>query len=509
MIEKRLFIDFAKARDAAIAPLYALALFGLIMIAGVGWDYSRMATMHSELQNAADQAALAAATQLTGVTGAMDNAEIAATTFLATDGSLWVNETKLANGDDKSRTIALVDFKFFQSWDHGSDLPGPEATTDANARYVRVTVDGRTADFALTAIGGLVSSGTIGASAVATLEASACNVPPLMVCAPTGNPGFPGTNEIGIALDLREKPQSTAEFTPGNFDLLDIDYEDIDPNQQNRTLGLNSDLLGCTAAQITTRPGARDTENTAINTRFGIYPNGQNFSCEANGDFCPAEVTRNNLVRRVSVNNKFDEATCQSTTGGDLIPASEVPVTPAVPNQGFPLDTCQTDGSTRCLSFGDGVWPWQAYFSDVHNMAPPEDLVMKKAGQPTRFEVYQWERADASRTTVEELARVPDSNGNKGTLYCTAPRPIQGTPVVPSSSQKDRRIVTVAVVDCTGESGRFDVNTFRFIDLFLLGPITGPAGAGELKAEIIGPARRADGGSGFQNFGRKKPVLVQ
>ncbi|MDZ4272481.1 MAG: pilus assembly protein TadG-related protein, partial [Erythrobacter sp.] len=70
MIAKRLFIDFAKARDAAIAPLYALALFGLIMIAGVGWDYSRMATMHSELQNAADQAALAAATQLTGVSGA-------------------------------------------------------------------------------------------------------------------------------------------------------------------------------------------------------------------------------------------------------------------------------------------------------------------------------------------------------------------------------------------------------------------------------------------------------
>ncbi|MBU2587836.1 MAG: hypothetical protein KJ872_06940 [Alphaproteobacteria bacterium] len=514
MIAKRLFIDFAKARDAAIAPLYALALFGLIMIAGVGWDYSRLATMDSELQNAADQAALAAATQLTGVSGAMANAEAAATNFLATDGSAWANETKLANEPDSpGRTVGLASFEFFQTWDHTNDVPGPVATTDANARYVRVTVDGREAFYALTSIGGLISSGLVGANAVATLEAAACNVPPLMVCAPTGNAGYPGTSEIGIALDLRERPQSSEDFNPGTFDLLDIDYEDIDPNQQNRTLGLNSDLLGCTSAQITTRPGARDTENTAINTRFGIYPNGQNFACEANGDFCPADVTRNDLVRRVSVNNKFDEATCQSATGGDLIPASEVPVVPPltapVPNQGFPLDTCQTDGSTRCLSFGDGDWLWQDYFRDVHNMAPPEDLVMKKAGQPTRFEVYQWERADASRTAVKQLARVPDSNGNGGTLYCTAPRPIQGTPVVPSSTQKDRRIVTVAVVDCDGQGGRFDVNTFRFVDLFLLGPITGPAGAGELKAELIGPAKRADGGSGFQTFGRKKPVLVQ
>jgi len=203
---------------------------------------------------------------------------------------------------------------------------------------------------------------------------------------------------------------------------------------------------------------------------------------------------------------------CDDNPGGELIPASEVPVPPLtdpVPDQGFPLDDCQTDGSTRCRSFGDGVWPWQDYFRDVHNIAPPEDLVMKKAGQPTRFEVYQWERADASRTRSKELTRVPNDKGKGGALYCTAPRPVEGTPVVPSSTQKDRRIVTVAVVDCTGESGRFDVNTFRFIDLFLLGPITGPAGEGELKAEVIGPARRADGGSGFQNFGRKKPVLVQ
>jgi hypothetical protein len=130
-------------------------------------------------------------------------------------------------------------------------------------------------------------------------------------------------------------------------------------------------------------------------------------------------------------------------------------------------------------------------------------------GRITRYEVYEWERADASRTEQRELARVPDSKGQGGTLYCSAPLPIEGDPVVPSSTQKDRRVLTVAVVDCAGNNGRFDVNTFKFVDMFLLGPMTGAAGSRELKVEIIGPARRADGGSGFQTFGRKKPVLVQ
>jgi Flp pilus assembly protein TadG len=509
MIAKRLFIDFAKARDAAIAPLYALALFGLIMIAGVGWDYSRMATMDSELQNAADQAALAAATQLTGVTGARANATAAATNFLATAGSAWANETKLANDGD-GRTVGGLNFEFFQTWNHATDVPGPAATTDANARYVRVTVGGREAFYALTAIGGLASSGLMGASAVATLEASACNVPPLMVCAPTGNSGWPTASDIGSAVDLREGPQNTENFTPGNFDLLDIDYDGVSNNEQNRTLGFNSDLLGCTAAQITTEPGRRVPQNTAINTRFGIYPNGNNFACRANGDFCPGDVTRNDLVRRVTVNGNGNNDTCENTDGGDLIPFTDIPGG-AVPKQGFPLDTCQTLGLAGCLSFGDGAWPVDTYLNDIHGTtsASIPGLDADGNGKISRFEVYQWERQVASRTAPRELARVNTTSPTRTTLYCSAPRPIEGTPVVPSPTQKDRRILTVAVVDCAGQGGRFDVNTFRFVDMFLLGPMTGQTGSTELKAEIMGPARRADGGSGFQNFGRKKPVLVQ
>src|SRR5262245_10101024 len=87
----------ASAPLYAIAPLYPIALPALIVTAGVGWDYSRLMAMDSELQNAADQAALAAATQLDGGDDAITRATAAAQDYLADADSDWVNETRMAN----------------------------------------------------------------------------------------------------------------------------------------------------------------------------------------------------------------------------------------------------------------------------------------------------------------------------------------------------------------------------------------------------------------------------
>ena len=55
---------FINDEQGAFAPSYALALTGIIAAAGVGYDYAQVAALDTEIQNAADQAALAAATQL-------------------------------------------------------------------------------------------------------------------------------------------------------------------------------------------------------------------------------------------------------------------------------------------------------------------------------------------------------------------------------------------------------------------------------------------------------------
>lgn len=511
---KRTLVSYRQDERGAVAALYAIALFGLVAIAGVGWDYGRLMAMDSELQNAADQAALAAATQLDGRAGAIARAQAAANNYLASAASDFVNVTRLAN-DGEGRPITNLTFTFYDGYDTATDTFGAVTTDDDDAKVVQVTVNGREAFYALTPVVGLISSGEIAAQAVAGLESSACNVPPLMFCAPSGNNNFPTTADIGKAVDLRERPQGSSEWTPGNFDLLQIAYDNIAPNNQNRTLGLNSDYLGCTGSAILTRPGERDTENRAVNTRFDIYPNGNNMSCQGNGDFCPAQVVRNTTqVRRITfrsnAGNGNPPPTCATATAADytLVDASTMPAGYSAASQGFPLDNCQLNGLAGCQSFGDGVWNFNQYMADVHPGASINGIDANNDGRITRHEVYNWERSDASRTVSRQIGADIAGKGNEVTRYCTHPTP-KSTAVVPSSTQKDRRVVTVASVDCTGQGGRFAIDTIRWVDLFLLGPVTGSAGSAELRAEIIGPARRADGGSGFQTFGRNKPVLLR
>ena len=79
-----------KNSDGAVGPTIALSLVGLIAAGGIAFDYARLASMDTELQNAADQAALAAVTQLDGTSGATTRAIAAAQSLLA-------NETRFAN----------------------------------------------------------------------------------------------------------------------------------------------------------------------------------------------------------------------------------------------------------------------------------------------------------------------------------------------------------------------------------------------------------------------------
>ena len=51
-----------QSTKGSVAPTVALSLVGLVAAGGIAFDYARLASMDTELQNAADQAALAAAT---------------------------------------------------------------------------------------------------------------------------------------------------------------------------------------------------------------------------------------------------------------------------------------------------------------------------------------------------------------------------------------------------------------------------------------------------------------
>lgn len=496
MTRNRLPAEFFADRSAAIAPMYAVALFGLITMAGVGWDYSRLMTMDSELQNAADQAALAAATQLTGTSGAMAAAEAAAEDYLASADSAWVNETKLSN-DGAGRAITGLTFEFYQSYDHAADTPGPVATNDESARYVRVIVDGREAFYALTAIGGTLSSGLIEADAVATLETAVCKAPKMFICAPTRE--FPTAADKGRGFVLRTLPNATDAFTPGNFGFLDPGAEikgERDKGNPNHELGKNTELSGCISSTgIQSEPGFVAPETRAINTRFDIYGPSVPSCNSSNGNFCPSQSTVSRWVYKIPVTggaaNNVATAACPSspTNNADLMKLDDALAEMEAqtnPNPGYQRDNCQLNGS--CSTIGDGDWSGQDYMNRNHGST---DLLSVSDG--SRHGVYQWELTNsASRLGVRKVGYTNRSGSPpRASLYCSYPQPTDEDPWVPSPTQKDRRVMTVASVDCTGLNGRDALDVLRWVDLFLVdaSATTGP-NAGEIMTEIVGPAQR-------------------
>ena len=99
----------------AVAPTVALSLFALIGAGGIAFDYARLAAMDTELQDAADQAALAAATQLDRAT----DSRARATAAIQDDSDshrLALNLTAFAN-DSGGATVEIDNITFCKEFD--------------------------------------------------------------------------------------------------------------------------------------------------------------------------------------------------------------------------------------------------------------------------------------------------------------------------------------------------------------------------------------------------------
>ena len=157
--------NFVRDERGAVAATYALVLIPLIAVVGLGFDYARVMGMDTELQNAADQAALAGASQLDGTSGSMERAINAAT------GNLVTNSTILSN-DGTGGTISITDTStqivFYETKADAEAGTGGFTDTSkfSDARFIQVTVDTRDANFAFTPLVGAVT-GSLNAAAVA------------------------------------------------------------------------------------------------------------------------------------------------------------------------------------------------------------------------------------------------------------------------------------------------------------------------------------------------------
>jgi len=529
MAHRRLFGRLIADERGVVAATYALALFALVAIIGVGYDYTRLVTVDTEMQNAADQAALAAATQLDGKTDAITRARNAVNNYFASSGSTLVNRTLMANDGDGT-ALSDVSFTFYEGYDSATDTFGDVTAVDADAKVVQVTINARQAFFALTPIVGALTSGTVAANAVAGLDGSICKLPPIMVCGPPGAT-FPTTSDIGKGLYLK---QASSSWFPGNFGYVDFGNGG---NTVKELMGTNKASDACVAgSDLTSEPGVIASATDYLNTRFDIYTNPlRPADCATNGDYCPSRNTRKDLVIKETYTYDAVRQATQPTTApvrpacGDEEPSGSskaetdwTPIDPAaLPVNsviGFPRDTCHLSGTCAGGLIGDKIWNIAGYQASHPNVP---------IGLTSRYQIYKWERDNPGSGLTNELVNTGDSvswscngpcngtNGNsqwtaKWTNYCSYPNPLKGTY---HATAKDRRIITVAVVDCTGASGKSTLDVTAWMDIFLTEPSwdrTSPVTSRQdIYGEIADVGTTPLGGNGFQYYSRNKAVLLR
>ena len=511
-----------RSTSGAVAPTVALSLFGLIAAGGIAFDYARMAGMDSELQAAADQAALAAATQLDGGTNARSRATSAV-------NSLIQNDTRFANdscgkavtvggtvsaGCDSSGTIAFYQDKAKTTL----------ATTDANANFVQVTVNQRAAKFALTPVVKVFTSGGITAAAFAGVGSAICKVPPVMICnpdEPSGNSNedyaFNPTRGVGLKLITGNAD------APGNFGWLEATFKN-GANGLAAALGYDSMQTDCEAMDgVTTKTGMDTAVLDSLNTRFDVYANGSTCPSQYGGTCSPSTNARKDLV--CSSDNL---STCKNANSFDVSANPYRPTTPAALTSGYPdimgypRDLCHAvpQGSQTCGIVGSGTWDRDAYFKVNYNWdAATWPGAVGLGTTPSRYDVYNWEVAHPS-VVVGGVARGIGVAQAAGSKYGFG-SPANGIPgIAPSSAGVDRRRISVAVLNCNAlnlHGKTSGIDPVKWLDVFLVEPAIDRKIGGtkwtdkkEVYVEVIGETGSGlNGASNPQVIERSVPYLIE
>ena len=534
----------------AVAPTVALSLFALIGAGGIAFDYARLASLDTELQNAADQAALAAATQLDKQTGAIARATAAA-------NNLVKNQTLFAN-DGAATGIGGLTLTFCSAFDDSKADTAAACTvttSDATARSVWVQIGGRTANFALTPVVGALSSGTLTAEAVAGQSSAICKEPPMMMCNPAGAT-YDITKFAGKGIALKGTGGG-GSWAPGDFGFLDVGAGASD---LAKVMGFSTSTFECVDVNNpSTETGGMTSVINEFNTRFDIYESGDSLGCYGSSLCAPSLNSRKDVLMNGSHDSKNKCGLVNAGKDGWSVSTSpyrpadhNVLPTSTIPDaMGYPHDLCHAfndptePGNPNCTSsaiwgtkastnerFGTGDWDIDAYWRTNHPGSAVGGLYPTSMNStimaysplpagapartyPTRYQVYRWEMANAA-TQLPAAGRTIAAGTDYGQPIC---RPGL-TASTPAGTTPDRRVFPVSVINCTGLSGKKPVTPLDTVDVFLTEPsLTRESGSGPSKktwtklgdiyVEIIGHTSQGTGQTNNQFVRRDKPYLIR
>jgi Flp pilus assembly protein TadG len=257
------------AQRGQIAILTALSLLVLIGMGGLAIDVGRLMIVKTELQNAADACALAAARELDGQADALTRAENAGVT---------VGARNSVNLQASAVPIVPASVTFSASL-HTGYLTNAGGAAAATAKYAMCTL-GR--DSLSTFIMGAVGVGNqqVFARAVATVAPSQTN------CAiPLGLCGAPGVTTAPYGLTAGQ--WSSGRYKAGSGATGNYDWIDFTPpgGGASEVSDLITGTGQCSLPAAGTKVGQSgliQSLETAWNTRFGLYKGGAGQPNETN-----------------------------------------------------------------------------------------------------------------------------------------------------------------------------------------------------------------------------------
>jgi len=418
-----MFFGFLRNQSGSIS-IYT-AIFSAIAIGGgaLAIDYGRIALMGSQMQSAADSAALAAVVQLDGKDGARARAQTIA--FNAAD-----NNTSLGKGST-NKDLSIASVKFYKTYDATSKL---EATSDLEAKIIEVKLNTRTIGHMFQPVLNSLTGGTspeqtqLATTAVAGTRPCVCDAPPLMMCdLAEFDPALDPTDPANVGRQIRLKEVGAGMWAPGNFGLLAL--PDGSSGAPDVEMALSQVTPpDCYKIDVITATGSKTNKvRDAINTRFDI------------GSY-----------------------------------SSSYPPAPNVIN--FYRDFVMSDPSRF---IGDGIWNNAQYWLDRHSGGIPGEIATA-----TRWQTYLYELglpyakngkltiypAPATLPAGYTLVTPPAANLAVDAANPTLPD-YDGVPQnPPAPNGPARRLVKVALLQCIadGINGKGTYPTYgRYVEMFI------------------------------------------
>ena len=440
-------------RDKRGAVAIYVAMVSLLLLGSgvLAIDYGRMTVLRTQMQNAADAAALAGAVELDGYDDARERAEQVARTAASQSGLLLAGVGSL----DVTNVV------FFSQIS-----PDVTATSDEDAVYIRVTMVPQDIDLILEPViarlTSRVSEDTVELTAFATAkyEPIICNTPPLMICNPaeTGGPNLLSSSSIGKQVRIKAGPGGNSP-APGQYGLLCPLTGNCGASNIGNALAAVTQPQ-CTGPEVETAPGVRTQQvREGINSRFGTSRR-----------FWPSRW--HGVSYRGPARNIIN----------------------------YPRD----NNITNANDFGNGDWDRNAYWTEMHSGTLPGVLANASRYQVYLYELGETFAVNGSRTIYpvpDPLNLPPGYALNRGlgetpvstSPTCTFggyPNPdCSGQPFSPPDSDPKRRIIKVAVLNCQdlGVRGRGTYLTNgRYIDVFVTEEVPRPPDA-SIYGEVVSP----------------------